>query len=61
VIQIEENEPDRLSGPLCLGDSLLKAIEEQCPVRQTGQGIVEGQKLQSFMEFLLLGNILWPF
>ena len=57
VVKVDEQHARDPAGPLGRGDLLRYPVLEQQPVRQPGQGVVEGPVLQLLLELVLPGHV----
>jgi hypothetical protein len=58
VIQVEEEHCYGLLAVLRTGEGVFETVHEQEPVRQIGQGIVQGLMSQLLLQGLALGDVL---
>src|SRR2546422_705403 len=58
IVKIQEHDGDRPSVPVGTGERPLQSIQEEHPVRQTREGIVEGEPLQIALERLALRDVV---
>jgi hypothetical protein len=57
LVEIEYQQPCPPIIPLGFVQSLLQAIEEQGPVRQAGEGVVEGEITGAFLHPATFGDV----
>jgi hypothetical protein len=57
VVEVHEQNSDLTLPPLGARERVLEAVHEQGPVRQAGQGVVEGLVLEALLERLALGDV----
>ena len=57
MVEIEQQQPGSAIVPLGLGQSMLQAIVEQCPVGQAGQSIVEGEITGALLHPPVFGDV----
>jgi len=57
MIQVEKQNGNAMTGPVCIIHSLSEAITQQHPIGQTGKRIVMGQESDPVFCLELFGNI----
>jgi len=57
TVEIEEQQSGPRPAPQRLYQGALEAVEQECPVRQAGQRVVEGLMPQLFLERLALADV----